>query len=165
MKRWAFLILLVLLAAVASADPKTARLEISARLTPAVTISTTCLDFGTLRKCDKDLKATATITVQARAGLPYAITLDAGQHYCGGSSRNVENSRFRIPYKIQDPTRRYLWGDKGYANTFRDGSAVRSTGNGKPQAFTAYGTLSTKDLKSSYPGGLYSDCVMVTIYY
>jgi spore coat protein U-like protein len=163
--RWLLVVVLVLCAESSSADSKSARLQISARLVPVVTVSTTNLDFGTWRKCDNERRATATVTVHAQRGLPFAITMDAGQYSSCGSQRNVQNSGFRVPYAIYAPNGCSLWGDKGYANTFQAGSPVHGTGTGKAQAFAAHGVLQTKSVTHSYPGGLYTDSVTVTVYY
>jgi len=163
MKKWALVILAILLAAVAVAGSKSATMHVSAKLAPTVVVSTTNLDFGTWRYRDSDRKATATVSVVIPAGKAFAITMDAGLHYAGGV-RNVQNATFRVPYKILGPSGA-LWGDKGYAGTFTSGTPVRGTGTGNVQTFKASGVLQTKNVTRCYAVGLYTDSVTVTVYY
>ena len=165
MKRIFFLVSLVILTGMtAFADTRSATMQVRATLLPTVTVSTTNLNFGTWVIGQSQVFATATVSVQATAGTPYAITMNAGQHF-DGVYRNVANGLFNVPFVIFDPTDTFLWGDAGYGGTYISGAAVIGTGTGSPQTFTANGQLYAFAASAFSPIGAYSDSVTVTVNY
>jgi len=166
MKRLLLIICMLGLAGAATfANVSSTTIAVAARLLPQVSVSTTSLDFGTWVAADEIHHATATVTVQASAGISYAITLDAGQHYDGVFWRHIENSASQVPYLIVDPSDSFLWGDGGFTNTYSAGSAVHGVGSGSPQSFTANGFLFTLFASPASLVGLYTDFITVTVYY
>ena len=154
----------VLASSVSFAATQSATMNVTATLLPTVTVQTTNLDFGNWLIGDSPHTATATITVTATNGTPYAITLDAGTHGTSGT-RNVQNGTDAVPYVINDPTNTVQWGDSGFGGTYLAGNPVTGTGNGSPQPYTANGVLDTNLASPSSTIGLYTDFVTVTVNY
>ena len=166
MKRILVLVLLALIAASAAfAGTTSANMNVTATLVPTVTLTTTDLAFGTFAIGDSYHFATGSITVSANSGMPYVITMDAGQHPGGPWGRNVANGSSVVSYYIADPTYTYVWGDAGYANTISWAGTVGGTGTGSAQVITFEGGLDVPDASPSSAIGSYSDVVLVTVNY
>ena len=160
--------ILILGGLMAAADSKSAVMPVLATLLPTVSVSTTSLDFGTWKIGDSMLRASATITVQATAGLNYAIAMDAGRHFDGAFRclvALVHKSEYPVPYFILDPSASRLWGDAGFGETYPQGAPVVGSGTGSPQSYSAIGELEASLANPVSPIGVYSDHVNVTVYY
>jgi len=160
--------LLALGAVMALANGQSTTMQVLATLLPTVSVSATSLDFGTWTRGDSIIRASATITVQATAGLNYAIAMDAGTHFDGTSRRLValvHRTEYAVPFIILDPSGSRLWGDAGFAGTYPQGAPVVGLGSGLPQQYSAIGVLDVSLAGPAYPIGVYSDHVNVTVYY
>jgi len=143
-----------------AATPTT--MPVSMTVVPAVAVSATSLDFGSVTPATYTNFATATITVNATNGLPYAVTLNAGLNF--SISRKVKSTSLNtVGYDLyKDASYLTEWGDLGYGNTYTAGTGVAGTGSGAAQTLTVYGYAG---ISSTAAVDTYSDTVTVTVNY
>jgi len=136
-------------------------MPVSLTLVPAVTVSATNLNFGSVVSGTLSATGNATINVNATNGLTYTVTLDAGLYYSAGYRYVRTGATLGGAYFLyKEAARTTQWGDAGFAGTFSSFSGVTGTGSGAAQTLTVYGT--------TFPGttpGTFTDTVTVTVHY
>ncbi len=146
------------LAGAVQAGVVSSTLNVTAIVPNTCSATTTAVNFGTVI-ANANNNANGDVTVACASGLPYHISLDAGQHYNLGSRTMSSGSNLLEYWLYKDPQSE--WGDSDYANTYSGGSSIADVGNGAAQPHTVYG----QTLVATPPTGTYSDVIGVTINY
>jgi spore coat protein U-like protein len=152
---------LFVFAGMASADSKTANMEVNATIIATCTVSTSDVNFGNVTGEDIT-NSPGNITVNCPLNMPYNIAMGAGQHLAG--ERYVSDGTYSVLYRLMKDD--YLgpqWGDSDYDNTYMWGTSLSDTGTGSSQDHTVYGRL--MDFGGIPAGTTMSDTVTVTVYY
>jgi len=148
-------------AGIASADSKTANVEVSATIIATCTVSTSDVKFGNVTGEDIT-NSPGNIAVNCPLNTPYQIAIGAGQHL--SSERFVSDGTYSVLYRLmKDDYFGPQWGDNDLENTYMWGSSVSDTGSGSSQDHTVYGRL--MPFVGIPSGTTMTDSVTVTVYY
>ena len=150
------------------AGSATGSLPISATVTGTCSVQTPGLDFGSLR-AGEPRSAESSMSVRCSAGQAYRVTLDAGLHYDAGNRvrRMASSDGSYVPYyvfKLDTPNSfPSYWGDAG---TYADGDPLSRIGDGSDQLALVHGQIDYRgNPEARFPGGSYSDQLLITVHY
>lgn len=156
-----YLPIFVLSASVASSFVSTTQAATSAFMEVTVTVVSSCavevstIDFGHYN--GEKLKRSGEIKVSCNNGVPYAIGLDAGQHFDKLSRRMADKDGRKLPYRLSYSG--VDWGDKTITDTFK-AAPVTGVGNGTAKAYKVEAMIWPNRKASP---GVYKDTVTVTV--
>jgi spore coat protein U-like protein len=155
--------LVLAFAGIASADSRTANLQVTATVIGYCTVSTTAVDFGAITG-ESTALATGDVTVNCPLNTVYNVTLDAGQHSSEGF-RMISGGGSGVSYNLyKDGSRTSEWGDNGYGNTYMAGTSLPDAGTGSDQSHPVYGAI-WGGFGGPAAGTVLTDTVLVTVYY
>jgi spore coat protein U-like protein len=157
----ACLVMPVILANGANAQSTTPQdLGVSITITDACTVSNVLpVAFGSHGSLATELTASGSVDVNCTSGLPYDVSLDAGDGAGATTALRLMTGPddATITYSLfQDDQHTELWGDDSLENTL-DG-----TGTGSAVTHTIYGRVPTQTTPAA---GSYSDTVAVVVNY
>ena len=155
-------IALVLMPASALADGRaTAKMDVTALITPNCRMTLTPLNFGDYdplgANSSQELDATATVTLTCTLNSVATITIDGGQHPAGSNlSRQLASTDQRLSYEIfRDAARTQVWASGSNALRY-----VSLTGISSASELTVYGRIPPGQ---EVAAGSYNDVVTATV--
>jgi spore coat protein U-like protein len=149
---------LALFPVAAGAGNASATFMVSVVVAPSCEITADTLAFGSY--AGETVTSSTAVTVACTSGVPYAVSLDSGQHR-SRTTRNMAKGASTLQYELRKPTGEE-WGDADYAGTYAPGTSVAGVGTGDPQRITVNGVLPAQGIK---PPGEYTDLVQVIVHY
>lgn len=170
MKKFCLIIWLVFLVTVAAhaAEQQSKQATITLELTATCVLNVDEIQgFGAWPTGDENITGVnlGTITVTCADGMSYAVGIDAGEHYDGGS-RRLSNGVDYLSYVLRSQSSSGPeWGDTGLTALYGDyvpthpAQAVQEVGNGSTQSFTLWGDATVADAT----GGTYQDRVNIIL--
>jgi spore coat protein U-like protein len=154
----------LLLTTPAYAEQVEASLSLSAQVGAACSVMTSPVVFqdydGTLA-----VQGSGAIAVWCLAGMPFNISLDAGQNFNLGAygDRTLTNGEgVYLDYVLVKPNTNNPWGDADFANTYPF-SSLADIGSGSQASYPVDATLLPST--GSVAPGLYTDTVNVTVHF
>lgn len=154
--------------AAAQAETATAVMNVSATVPANCSLSAGNLGFGAIDP-KTTVTATANLTVNCPQGLAYQVSIDAGQHYDAErglrtmTGSNGGKARYSL---LKNAEGSGQWGDNDFARTYLYGGSVSGVGSGGVQTLTVYGRVEPAgNAGLQFPGGNYSDQLLVTVHY
>ncbi len=162
LKHILFIALMLIPAASALADGRaTAKMDVTALITPNCRMTLTPLNFGDYdplgANSSQELDATATVTLTCTLNSVATITIDGGQHPAGSNlSRQLASTDQRLSYEIfRDAARTQVWASGSNALRY-----VSLTGISSASELTVYGRIPPGQ---EVAAGSYNDVVTATV--
>lgn len=147
------------------AESVTTTLPVHVTVVPQCAVSANGIEFGTWSS--QAVTGKGAITVTCAQGVEYHVVLNAGGNFDPSTQARQlagPNPHHKLSYRLyQDAGLSIEWGDRGYANSYPTGSAVRGIGTNLPQSIVVYGKIPGSS--DRLPPGSYSDVTIVTIHF
>ncbi|HMK50496.1 MAG TPA: spore coat U domain-containing protein [Thermodesulfovibrionales bacterium] len=154
-------------AGIASADSKTANLQVNATVIASCTVSTSAIDFGSIPAENVVHYATGSVTVNCPLNTSYHVTLGGGLHSVNPNAyREMHDGTgtYAAAYRLFKGNWVDDWGDNDYDNTYTMAPSLSGTGTGSDQVLPVW-AMNFSGTDGIPAGTVLSDTVIATIYY